>query len=97
LIHTFVPKKDIAMKKPEVYLKEYCTRLSEDNLKKLYCSLNQRMSGDLADALVFMGTTKEMDKWFSSAGSSTELYDMIDMVGDFVNKEYKKRYEGAAA
>lgn len=85
------------MKKPEVYLKEYCTRLSEDNLKKLYCSLNQRMSGDLAEALTFLGSTKEMDKWFSSAVSAVELYDMIDMVADFVNKEYKKRYEGVAA
>jgi len=84
------------MKKLEIYLKEYCTRLSEDNLKKLYCSLNERMSGDLADSLNFMGLTKEMDKWFSSAVSSTELYDMIDMISDFVGKEYKKRNEGAA-
>jgi len=85
------------MKNPEVYLKEYCNRLSEDSLKKLYCSLSQRISGDLADALNLMGLTKEMDKWLSSAGSSTELYDMIDMVSDFVSKEYKKRNEGAAA
>jgi hypothetical protein len=82
------------MKNPEVYLKEYCFRLSEDNLKKLYSSLNQRMSNDLAEALNFMGSNKEIDKWFSSAESSSELYDMIDMVGDFVNKEYEKRFEG---
>ena len=39
--------------KPEVYLKEYCARLSDDNLKKLQLSLSQRMSDDLAEALVF--------------------------------------------
>ena len=81
------------MKSLEIYLKEYCARLSEDNLKKLCFSLNQRMSGDLGDALNFMALNKEIDKWFSSANSVTELYDMIDIVGDFVNKEYKKRCE----
>jgi len=85
------------MKKPEVYLKEYCTRLSEDNLKKLHACLNQRMSGDLAEALTFMGMVKEMDKWFSSASSANELYDMIDLVADHIIKEHKRRYEGAAA
>lgn len=85
------------MKKPEVYLKEYCGRLSEDNLKKLYECLNYRMSGDLAEALNFMSMTREMDKWLSTAAGPIELYDMVDMVTDYVIKEYQKRYEGAAA
>lgn len=85
------------MKKPEVYLKEYCGRLSEDNLKKLYDWLNCRMSGDLSEALNFMGMTREMDKWLTTANGPTELYDMIDMVTEYVVQEHQKRYEGAAA
>jgi hypothetical protein len=85
------------MKKPEVYLKEYCARLSDDNLKKLQLSLSQRMSGDLAEALIFLGSVREMDKWFSSAESSSELYDMIDAVAEYVNKEHRRRCESAAA
>ena len=70
------------MKKLEVHLKEYCARLSDDHLKKLQLSLSQRMSGDLAEALIFLGSFREMDKWFSSATSSSELYDMIDIVAE---------------
>lgn len=85
------------MKKPEVYLKEYCARLSDDNLKKLYACLNQRMSDDLAEALTFLGTVREMDKWFASADSASELYDMLDEMAEYVYKEHKKRCESAAA
>lgn len=85
------------MKKPEVYLKEYCARLSDDNLKKLQLSLSQRMSDDLSEALIFLGSVREMDRWFSSATSASELYDMIDVVGEYINKEHKRRCENVVA
>ena len=79
------------MKKPDVYLKEYCQRLSEDNLKFLSGRLNQRLSGDVAEVLEFLGNVREIDRWLASATTSNDLFDMIDLVHESVEKEYDRR------
>jgi hypothetical protein len=58
------------MRKPDIYLKEYCQKLSDDNLKLLGNRLSQRMSGDLGDVLEFLSNNREMDRWLSSAQTS---------------------------
>lgn len=84
------------MKKPEVYLKEFCVKLSDDNLRFLHGRLSQRLGGDLAEAVDFLGGIREIDKWFSSASSCSDFYDMVDQVFFAVNKEHEKR-SGVAA
>lgn len=84
------------MRKPDIYLKEYCQKLSDDNLKLLGNRLSQRMSGDLGDVLEFLSNNREMDRWLSSAQTSIELYDMIDAVGESVVTELQKRNVAAA-
>ena len=37
------------MKKPEVYLKVFCHKLSDDNLRFLHARLSQRLGGDVAE------------------------------------------------
>jgi hypothetical protein len=86
------------MKKPEVYLKEYCQRLSDESLKFLNQRLGQRLSGDLAEVLDFLGNVKEIDRWLSSAQSCDGLYDMLDLVHASVTKECERcerRYNAA--
>lgn len=80
------------MRKPEIYLKEYCQRLSDDNLKFLNSRLDQRLSGDLAEALDFLGGVKEIDKWLSSADTCYDVYDMLDTVDESVRRECDRRY-----
>jgi hypothetical protein len=80
------------MKKPDVYLKEYCQRLSDENLKFLAPRLNQKLSGDLAEVVDFLANVKEIDRWLSSAQTSNELYDMIDLIESVVTKENDKRF-----
>lgn len=84
------------MKKPEVYLKEFCHKLSDDNVRFLQGRLSQRLGGDMAEAVEFLSGIREIDKWFSGASSCNELYDMIDLVYYAVNKEHEKR-SGVAA
>jgi hypothetical protein len=84
------------MRKPDVYLKEYCQKLSDDNLKLLGNRLSQKMSGDLGDVLEFLSNNREMDRWLASAQTSIELYDMIDAVGESVATELQKRNVVAA-
>lgn len=79
------------MRKPEVLLKEYCQRLSEEHLRFLSAKLGQRLNGDVGDAIEFLSKNKELDKWFVSAESSDQFYDMIDLAYNAIVKECESR------
>ena len=83
------------MKKPDIYLREYCARLSDENMKFFTSRLGQRLSGDLPEVLNFLSNVKEIDRWLSSADSCFELYDMIDMVYASIEKECEQRFSPA--
>ena len=85
------------MKKPEIYLKEYCAKLSYDNVKFLQARLSQRIAGDLSESVDFLGGVREIDKWLSSATDVNQFYDMIDMIQFAVQKEHEKRLAASAA
>lgn len=80
------------MKKPiDLYLKEYCQRLSDDDFKYLHQRITQKLSGDMADVLNFLSNTKELDKWLSSANSCQELYKMLDLLESIIEKEERSK------
>ena len=85
------------MKKPEIYLKEYCAKLSDDNVKFLQARLSQRISSDLSEATEFLGSFREIDKWLCSAADVNQFYDMIDTVQYAVQREHERRLAGSAA
>lgn len=80
------------MKRPEIYLREYCSRLTDDQINMLVTKLSNRQSGDVSDALNFMGSVKEIDKWFTSSGSAWDLYDMLDLAYSASKREYDRRF-----
>jgi hypothetical protein len=79
------------MKKPDIYLKEYCQRLSDDNLKFLAQRLSQRLSGDMAETFDFLSNVKEIDRWLATATTCNDLFDMIDFIYSVVQKEHDRR------
>lgn len=79
------------MKKPDIYLKEYCQRLSDEQVKFLYQRLDQRLGGDMAEVFDYLSNVREIDRWLSGANSCDELYDMVDQVNSVVQKEYERR------
>ena len=79
------------MKKIETLLKEYVSKLSEDNLKFLAGRFTQRLPGDLAEAIDFLSETAEMDRFLSSAKGAWEFYDMLDQVAKYVEFDYDRR------
>lgn len=84
------------MKKPiDTYLKEYCRRLSDDNLKFLNQRFTQKLLGDTAEVVDFLSSTKEIDKWFSSASSCEDFYDMLDHLQLIIEKEDETRQSAA--
>lgn len=85
------------MKKPDVCLKEFCQKLSEENLKFLASRLTQRLGGDLADVLAYLSGVREIDRLLATAESCNDLYDMLDSLQGIVIKECEKRSLSAVA
>lgn len=79
----------------DVYLKEYCQRLSEEDFRYLHQRATQKLSGDTADILNFLSKTKELDKWLSAAHSCDELYNMLDLFCSVIEKEEESRQVAA--
>lgn len=84
------------MKKPDMLLREYVQRLSDENLKWVAARLSQRLDGDLPEVLEFFSNAGDMDRWLASAKTSNDLYDMIDLTQKYTDKEYTKRFGEAA-
>jgi len=86
------------MKKPiDVYLKEYCHRLSDEDFRYLHQRSTQKLFGDTADILNFLSKTKELDKWLSAASSCNDLYDMLELFNSIVEKEEETRQTQAVS
>jgi hypothetical protein len=79
------------MKRPEVVLKEYCQKLSEENLKWIYNRVTQRLGGDIADVIEFVGNNREIDRWFQSVEDYQGLFNLIEEFAAAIQKEYEKR------
>lgn len=80
------------MKKIENVLKEYARKLSDEDLRYLTVRFSQSLSGDKAELAESLSKERSIDNWLSSASSSTEWFDMLDMVGDFIKNENTRRY-----
>ncbi len=82
------------MKKTDIVLKEYASKLSVDVLKILSQKLENRVGSDVAEVLDAMSTCSDLDKWLASAKTCDELYDMIDLAQEYIDRElYKKAPE----
>ena len=79
------------MKKLDSILKEYMGRLNVDTLKYLAIRLEDRVSGDLAEALDVVSKNSEIDKWLRSAETCDEFYDLVDTLQEYVCRELNKR------
>ncbi len=85
------------VKKPDICLKEYCQKLSEENLKFLAGRLTQRLGGDLAEVLTFLSGVREVDRLLASAETCYDVYDTLDALQVVVIKECEKRSLSAVA
>lgn len=81
----------------DVYLKEYCHRLSDEDFRYLHQRATQKLFGDTAEILNFLCKTKELDKWLSSASSCQDLYNMLDLFGSVIEKEEETRQTQAVS
>lgn len=79
------------MKKVDSFLREYVGRLNDTDLRFLHSRLNQKLQGDMAEAISFLSQVNEMDKWFATAKSCFDFYEQVDQVGKQVHREQDRR------
>jgi hypothetical protein len=79
------------MKKLDLMLKEYVSRISSEDLKYLSVRYMQMLFGDRAEIVEKLALDKEVDRWLSCATSADEFFDMVDYAGGHVLRENKRR------
>ncbi len=77
------------MKKAEILVKEYVSKLTDDQVLFLHLRLTQRYADDMSEALNLVSKNIEMDKWLCSATSSTEFFQMLDKLEQQLEKRNK--------
>jgi hypothetical protein len=79
------------MKRLDNVLREYASRISDEDLKFLNTCLGQRLQGDLSEALNFMSRSPDMDRLLREQASSQMFYDVIEKITEQVDNEVYKR------
>lgn len=84
----------VAHKKPEVMVKEYVHRLSDDDLRFIVQKLSTRLGGDKGDAAAVFQKDREIDRWLSSAISGQDWFDMVNRIEEAALFEINRRDRG---
>ena len=72
-------------------IKNYCKRLSDEDLEKISDLLPQKIAGDRALACSLLDKDKEIDKWLGLSNGSDDFFLRIDSVGEFATIEKEER------
>lgn len=81
-------------KKPDTFLKDYTSRLTDGDLRFLDMRLKHRLTGDLAESVIFLSSAPDMDRYLSGAKGANDFYDLLDAVQRQVEKEARRRHNG---
>lgn len=79
------------MKKADLVVKDYCSKLSFDNLKFLMDRFDNRMGPDLSECVDFISKNSEIDKLLAAAKDGLEFWAVVDLVANYVEREFSKR------
>ena len=81
------------MKNQQIVFKDYVSSLNEEDLKQTYEKIVDRFSGDIGDVVNHIDKNKDISKFLHSTKNADEIYDIVDDLFPYVEKEYKKRFE----
>jgi len=80
------------MKKTDAVLKEYVRGLSDEDLRFLNTRFQHMLCGDRAEIAEILSKDKDVDRWLASATLAEEWFDMLEIMGQSVVREAKRRY-----
>jgi hypothetical protein len=84
--------KDVKLGKSEATLvKNYCSRVSDDDLGILMQLLPQTLCGDRSSACSVFQHDKEVDRWLMQASSAEDWFIKADAIGDAARSENETR------
>lgn len=72
-------------------LVEYCSSLSDEDIRFLGTRLVERYSGDLGNALNILSKDSRVHYILDSAQGANDLYQLCDVIRDLIVSESKKR------
>lgn len=72
-------------------LKEYCARLSEENLQIISSLLPQTIAFDRSAACAILQQDKEVDRWLTQATSADDWFSRVDSIGEAAIIEVENR------
>jgi hypothetical protein len=72
-------------------IKEYCSRMSDDDLANISQSLPQKVAGDRSFACSILQRDKEIDRWLSLASGPDDWFNKVDSIGEFALIEADSR------
>ncbi len=81
------------MKNSDILIKEYVRNLMDEDVRFLFSRYSQMLFGDRAEIVEFLSQKRDIDRWLQSASSSFELFNMVDQVGENIQKEYARRFD----
>jgi len=79
------------MKKSDSFLKEYVSKLSDDDLGFLNVRFKQNMFGDRADIANLVSRDQSVDRWLSNATNADDWFNKVESVGEYVHSERSRR------
>jgi hypothetical protein len=78
--------------KSEVSLvKDYCSRISDEDLYAIVQLLPQSVAGDRSSACSILQRDKEVDRWLSQASGADDWFGRADSIGEFALIEAEAR------
>ncbi len=72
-------------------VRSYVRNLPYEDRTFLYSRLRDRYCGDIGDAIVLIQRNPEMDRWMSTGCNAWDLYNMVDVVFQYVDCETPHR------
>jgi hypothetical protein len=64
-------------------IKDYCSRVSDDDLHALATLLPQSIAGDRSMACGILQRDKEVDRWLAQAAGWDDWFSRADAIGEF--------------
>lgn len=72
-------------------IKDYCGRLSDEDLNMIASLLPQSISGDRSNACSILQKDKEVDRWLSQATGAEDWFSRVDAIGEIALVEAETR------
>jgi hypothetical protein len=80
------------MKKNDLVVKDYVSRLPFDTLKFLTERLRGRIGSDIAEVVDVFSKSPELDRMLAATKDADEFFNTVDFIASFVEREYGRRH-----